>query len=170
MGLCPWRALLAPGGGALRALCGSVRGLAAGPETHFGFQTVTEAERREKSKGGGGVRALPRGRAGWNPTGLPGSGAEGAAETGLELGPWCEALPGVSASSVSVVPARLFPSAPERVMGRGCVPPETFVTGSAGFDRTFCKAFSAGVFQFHMVSDLHEAIKDTFYFHRGCFK
>ncbi|XP_054075360.1 2-methoxy-6-polyprenyl-1,4-benzoquinol methylase, mitochondrial [Rissa tridactyla] len=47
-GLCPYRALLARRGGALRALCGSVRGLAAGPETHFGFQTVTEAERREK--------------------------------------------------------------------------------------------------------------------------
>ncbi|NXV98392.1 COQ5 protein, partial [Calonectris borealis] len=47
-GLCPCRALLARCGGALRALCGSVRGLAAGPATHFGFQTVTEAERREK--------------------------------------------------------------------------------------------------------------------------
>ncbi|KAK0677976.1 COQ5 protein, partial [Pygoscelis papua] len=47
-GLCPCRALLARRGGALRALCGSVRGLAAGQETHFGFQTVTEAERREK--------------------------------------------------------------------------------------------------------------------------
>ncbi|XP_009509833.2 2-methoxy-6-polyprenyl-1,4-benzoquinol methylase, mitochondrial isoform X1 [Phalacrocorax carbo] len=47
-GLCPWRALLARRGGALRALCPSVRGLAAGQQTHFGFQTVTEAERREK--------------------------------------------------------------------------------------------------------------------------
>ncbi|KAF1409932.1 2-methoxy-6-polyprenyl-1,4-benzoquinol methylase, mitochondrial, partial [Spheniscus humboldti] len=47
-GLCPCRALLVRRGGALRALCGSVRGLAAGQETHFGFQTVTEAERREK--------------------------------------------------------------------------------------------------------------------------
>ncbi|XP_071619015.1 2-methoxy-6-polyprenyl-1,4-benzoquinol methylase, mitochondrial isoform X2 [Heliangelus exortis] len=47
-GLCPSRALLVRPGGALRALGGSWRGLAAGPETHFGFQTVTEAERREK--------------------------------------------------------------------------------------------------------------------------
>ncbi|XP_074777219.1 2-methoxy-6-polyprenyl-1,4-benzoquinol methylase, mitochondrial isoform X2 [Athene noctua] len=47
-GLCPCRALLTGRGGALRALGGAGRGLAAGPETHFGFQTVTEAERREK--------------------------------------------------------------------------------------------------------------------------
>lgn len=66
-GLWPARALLGRPGGALRALCGSVRGLAAGPEMHFGFQTVTEAERREKSESSGGA-----GRAGpaWNLTGL----------------------------------------------------------------------------------------------------
>ncbi|NXF87630.1 COQ5 protein, partial [Eubucco bourcierii] len=46
--LCPVWTLLARRGGTLRELCGSLRGLAAGPETHFGFQTVTEAERREK--------------------------------------------------------------------------------------------------------------------------
>ncbi|OWK60174.1 2-methoxy-6-polyprenyl-1,4-benzoquinol methylase, mitochondrial [Lonchura striata] len=38
------RALLSRAAGALRAR----RGLAAGPEMHFGFQTVTEEERREK--------------------------------------------------------------------------------------------------------------------------
>lgn len=68
--LCPYRALLARRRGALRALCGSVRGLAAGPETHFGFQTVTEAERREKSEsGGGGVR--------WGAGRSPGGGRAG---------------------------------------------------------------------------------------------
>ncbi|NXU89787.1 COQ5 protein, partial [Xiphorhynchus elegans] len=40
----PGRALLAGPGAAPRAL----RGLAQGPELHFGFQTVTEEERREK--------------------------------------------------------------------------------------------------------------------------
>lgn len=63
------RALLGRPGGALRALCGSVRGLAAGPEMHFGFQTVTEAERREKSESGGG--GAGRAGPGWNLTGLP---------------------------------------------------------------------------------------------------
>ncbi|XP_064531446.1 2-methoxy-6-polyprenyl-1,4-benzoquinol methylase, mitochondrial isoform X3 [Pseudopipra pipra] len=42
---CRCRALLSRVRGAPRAL----RGLAAGPEMHFGFQSVTEEERREKS-------------------------------------------------------------------------------------------------------------------------
>lgn len=44
------RALLSRPAGAVRAH----RGLAARPEMHFGFQSVTEEERREKSEGGGG--------------------------------------------------------------------------------------------------------------------
>lgn len=57
-GLCPGRALLSRRGGALWALLGIARGRAAGPETHFGFQNVSEAERREKSEGGGAGTGL----------------------------------------------------------------------------------------------------------------
>lgn len=64
-GLRPGRALLSRRRGALCTLLCAARGLAARPETHFGFQNVTEAERREKSEGGsagagqqsGGLRA-----------------------------------------------------------------------------------------------------------------
>lgn len=61
-GLGPARPLLARRPGALRALLGLARGLAAGPQTHFGFQNVSEEERREKSEGAGG--SLRRGPGG----------------------------------------------------------------------------------------------------------
>lgn len=47
-GLGPARPLLTCRPGALRALLGLARGFAAGPQTHFGFQNVSEEERREK--------------------------------------------------------------------------------------------------------------------------
>lgn len=90
-GLCPGRALLSRRGGALWALLGTARGRAAGPETHFGFQNVSEAERREKSEGGGAG------------TGLQFTGGLGAGRGGPVCG-----------SGIGVIPARFIPAEPEK--------------------------------------------------------
>ena len=118
------------------------------------------------------------GRARLEPNGAPGQparigcGAEGVLEMCLELGRWFETLPGVSVNSISVTPARFFPSALEGLWEEAVFLQRDVcqATGSVGFDRIFCKEFSGGIFQFHMVTDLHEAIKDTFYSHRSVFK
>lgn len=133
-GLCPYRALLARRGGALRALCGSVRGLAAGPETHFGFQTVTEAERREKSEGGGGARCgAGRGLAGPGGAGTKGgSRAAGAcgAKGYWKLGRWFETLPGVSGKHWQCYARSILPLSAVRVTRRGCVSPKRRLSGN----------------------------------------
>lgn len=113
-----------------------------------------------------------RAGSGWNPTRVAGCGGEGVLEVFLELGRWFETLPGVSVNSTSVTPTRFFPSALEGLREEAVLFQREFcqATGSVGFDHIFCKDFSGGIFQFHMVADVHEAIKDTIYFHRSIFK